>query len=147
MIERPQVSNRNNKAPEWQYLVWIGLTLLPLSVIVACAFLLPKVPLEAPKSGIIVSQGVLGLSSNPYLKRQGDGTYRLLCPAVSRGFKRVDRHRRYCFDDRIWKMKGEHVTVRHGEPVTGGASKVIVCNVADAKGRSLIRAGFTWRCA
>ncbi len=147
MMNRRQVTNRSGKAPEWHYLLWIGLTLLPLSVIVACVFLLPKVPPEAPKSGIMVSRGVLGLSANPYLKRQGGGSYRLLCPVASHGIARGDRHRRSCFDDRIWKMKGEHVTVRHGEPVTGGASKVVVCDVIDAKGKSLIIAGFTWRCA
>lgn len=129
------MTSETSKAPGWQYLLWIGLAVAPVVFAFVGIFFLPTNPAEAPKGGIVVSRGVLGLSTNPYLKRQEGGTYRLLCPVASY----PDRHRRSCFDDRIWKMKGEVVTVSHGQPVRGGITKVVICDITDAGGKSLVR--------
>ena len=105
-------------------------------------FSFPRILSQAPKDDILVSQGTLGLSTNPYLKVKEGGTYRLLCPL--RAVR--DRNRRYCFDERIWKMKNARVVVGHGRPIRGGVNKVVVCDVTDERGKTLLRPGWATKC-
>lgn len=133
---------RTSYAPDWQYLLWAGLTIFPIALILVVIFLLPVVPSEATKDNILVSRGILGLAENPYLKRREGGVYRLLCPLAPYR----DRHRRWCFDERLWRMKGEEIIVSHGQPIKSGVTKVVICDITDAEGATLFRPGQAAKC-
>lgn len=114
-------------------------SLLLVTVIVSCSALVREPPTPTDQYGTQVSIGILGGGNFPYLKKDGR-SFRMICPFAG------PKKRRGCFQHRIFDLEGTRITVRHDPPRKFGTSFIVVRDVLDANGQSLIRSIWMQNC-
>lgn len=110
------------------------MSVIPIGALIAVLWIPSTEPMSSDNE-IFISKGTLRHSTgNSYLSKDDGRAFRLYCPQLP-----LDRHRRDCFVDNIWEMQGISVVVTHDKPIEWGIPKVVVCDVRDAAGKSLLR--------
>lgn len=130
------------RSPTWQYVLWACLLTSPAWGVAIVAMLPRTDRAEAMSDEVFVTRGVLrNGTGNPYLVKADGSSYSLVCPPI-----KGDRKRRACFVDSWWELNGSKVVVTHRKPYKRILSEVVVCNITDSAGRSILRPAWVNNC-